>query len=146
MIQPERLVLIGHPVSQSLSPSMHNAALEARGSDIRYEALDVPADDLAASLSELALTRCGGNFTIPHKKAAMQSMRVVSDVAHSVGAVNTFWCDGYGAIDGDNTDVTGFDKSVEELLGNTPGGIRVAVLGAGGAAGAALTAIDRGRG
>jgi shikimate dehydrogenase len=143
MIQPERLFLIGHPVSQSLSPSMHNAALEARGSTVRYEALDVLPEDLAASLSELARTRCGGNFTIPHKKAAMQSMRVVSDVAHSVGAVNTFWSDGYGAIDGDNTDVAGFDKSVHELLGASPAGIRVAVLGAGGAAAAALTAIDR---
>jgi shikimate dehydrogenase len=143
MNQPERLVLIGHPVSQSLSPSMHNAALEARGSNIRYEALDVLPDDLSSLLKELSRTKCGGNFTIPHKKTAMQSMRVVSDVAHSVGAVNTFWTDGYGGIDGDNTDVTGFDKSVQELLGHTPSGIRVAVLGAGGAAAAALTAIDR---
>jgi len=143
MIHPERLVLIGHPVSQSLSPSMHNAALEAMGSGIRYEALDILPENLGAVLSELSRTRCGGNFTIPHKKAAMQSMRVASDVAHHVGAVNTFWTDGYGGIDGDNTDVTGFDKAVQELIGGMPAGIRVAVLGAGGAAAAALTAVDR---
>ena len=143
MIQRERLALIGHPVSQSLSPTMHNAALEAVGSSVRYEALDVLPGDLPAILEEFSHTRCGGNFTIPHKKAAMQSMRVVSDVAHSVGAVNTFWSDGYGAIDGDNTDVVGFDKSIEEMLGQSPKEIRVAVLGAGGAAAAALTAIDR---
>ena len=143
MTRPERLVLIGHPVSQSLSPSMHNAALEAMGSSIRYEALDVLPEDLGVTLSDISHTRCGGNFTIPHKKAAMQSMRVVSDVAHSVGAVNTFLSDGYGGIDGDNTDVTGFDKSIRELLGEIRPGIRVAVLGSGGAAAAALTAIDR---
>jgi len=143
MIQRERLAIIGHPVSQSLSPLMHNAALEAIGSSVRYEALDVLPENLSATLQELSRTRCGGNFTIPHKKAAMQAMRVVSDVAHSVGAVNTFWSDGYGAIDGDNTDVAGFDKSVAEMLGKTPSGIRVAVLGTGGAAAAALTAIDR---
>lgn len=143
MIQRERLALIGHPVSQSLSPLMHNAALEAVGSSVRYEALDVLPEDLPAILEEFSHTRCGGNFTIPHKKAAMHSMRVVSDVAHSVGAVNTFWSDGYGAIDGDNTDVVGFDKSIEEMLGETPKEIRVAVLGSGGAAAAALTAIDR---
>jgi shikimate dehydrogenase len=143
---PERLFLIGHPVSQSLSPSMHNAALEATGSATRYEALDVLPENLERTLKDLSLTRCGGNFTIPHKKAAMQSMRVVSDVAHSVGAVNTFWSDGFGAMDGDNTDVAGFDNSVRELIGEVPGAIRIAVLGAGGAAAAALTAIDRWRG
>jgi shikimate dehydrogenase len=143
MIQRERLFLIGHPVSQSLSPLMHNAALEAMGSPVRYEALDVLPENLDTKLRELSLERCGGNFTIPHKKAAMQSMRVVSDLAHSVGAVNTFWSDGYGAIDGDNTDVAGFDKSAAELMGEIPRGIRVAVLGAGGAAAAALAAIDR---
>ena len=143
MIPRERLVLIGHPVSQSLSPVMHNAALEATGSSIRYEAIDVPAENLGTTLEGLSHTRSGGNFTIPHKKPAVKSMRVISDVAHSVGAVNTFWSDGYGAIDGDNTDVAGFEESIRELTGQTPSGIRVAVLGAGGAAAAALTAIDR---
>ena len=143
MIQRERLVLIGHPVSQSLSPVMHNAALEARGSSIRYEAVDVAPENLESTLAELSHARIGGNFTIPHKKAAVKAMRVISDVAHSVGAVNTFWSDGYGAIDGDNTDVVGFEESVKEMMGQTPSGIRVAVLGSGGAAAAALTAIDR---
>lgn len=112
MIERERLVIIGHPVSQSLSPAMHNAALAAKGWDVRYERLDVPPEHLAETLGTLARIRCGGNITIPHKKAAMQSMRVVSDVAHKVGAVNTFWSDGYGALDGDNTDVAGFEASV----------------------------------
>jgi shikimate dehydrogenase len=142
MIHRERLVLIGHPVSQSLSPAMHNAALEAAGMDLRYEALDVAPDNLDATLAELAKVSCGGNFTMPHKKAAMHSMRVISDVAQHVGAINTFWGDGYGALDGDNTDVAGFDGAARDLLGEIPEGIRVAILGAGGAAAAALTAID----
>lgn len=142
MTQRERLVLIGHPVSQSLSPAMQNAALEAAGMSLRYEALDVAPENLDAALAELAKVPCGGNFTMPHKKAAMHSMRVISDVAQHVGAVNTFWGDGYGALDGDNTDVVGFDGAARDLMGGTPEGIRVAILGAGGAAAAALTAID----
>lgn len=142
MIHRERLVLIGHPVSQSLSPAMHNAALEAAGMDLRYEALDVAPENLDATLAELAKVPCGGNFTMPHKKAAMHSMRVISDVAQHVGAINTFWGDGYGALDGDNTDVAGFGGAARDLLGEIPEGIRVAILGAGGAAAAALTAID----
>jgi shikimate dehydrogenase len=140
--QRERLVIIGHPVSQSLSPVMHNAALAAKGWDLRYERLDVAPESLADTLGALARTRCGGNITIPHKKAALASMRVVSDIAHKVGAVNTFWGDGYGALDGDNTDVAGFEESVRDLLGDIPSGMRIAVLGTGGAAAAALTAID----
>lgn len=143
MIDRERLVLIGHPVSQSLSPAMHNAALAAKGSSITYEAIDVAQENLDEVLAQLSHTRSGGNFTLPHKKSAMRSMRVVSDVAHSAGAVNTFRSDGYGAIDGDNTDVAGFEAAVGELMGQSPTGIRVAILGAGGAAAAALTSIDR---
>lgn len=142
MIDRERLVLIGHPVSQSLSPAMHNAALEAKGWPLRYEALDVAPADLDSTLAELSRTRCAGNFTMPHKKSAMHSMRVISDVAHHVGAVNTFWGDGYGALDADNTDVAGFDGAARDLLGDIPAGLRVAVLGTGGAAAAALTAVD----
>ncbi|HKY97390.1 MAG TPA: shikimate dehydrogenase [Gemmatimonadaceae bacterium] len=142
MTQRDRLVIIGHPVSQSLSPVMHNAALAAKGWDLRYERLDVAPESLADALAALARTRCGGNITIPHKRTALASMRVVSDIAHKVGAVNTFWGDGYGALDGDNTDVAGFEESVRDLLGGIPSGLRIAVLGTGGAAAAALTAID----
>jgi shikimate dehydrogenase len=143
MIERERLVLIGHPVSQSLSPLMHNAALEAKGSSLRYEALDVEPQDLAATLSALARMKSAGNFTVPHKRAAMEMMRVVSDSAHSAGAVNTFWGDGYGALDADNTDVEGFSAAIIDLLGETPSNIRIALLGGGGAASAVLTAIDQ---
>jgi len=79
MIHPERLVLIGHPVSQSLSPSMHNAALEAKGASLRYEAIDVAPDDLDATLAALSRTKCGGNFTIPHTPGQSGSDQPVGD-------------------------------------------------------------------
>jgi shikimate dehydrogenase len=142
MIERERLVLIGHPVSHSLSPVMQNAALAAKGVAVRYEALDVLPEDLPATLSGLSHVKAAGNITVPHKKAAMACMRVCSDTAHHTAAVNTFWGDGYGALDADNTDVAGFAAAVSDLLGEIPAGIRVAVLGAGGAASAVLSALD----
>lgn len=142
MIQRDRLVLIGHPVAQSLSPVMHNAALEAAGLAVRYEAIDVAPEDIGGVLAGLARENSAGNVTFPHKKAAMSAMGSYSEVAHRAGAVNTFWSDGSGSLEGDNTDVAGFDAAVVELLGGMPEGARVAVLGAGGAAGAVLTAID----
>ena len=142
MIPRERLVLIGHPVAQSLSPVMHNAALEAAGLALRYEAIDVEADKIGEFLAQLATQNCAGNVTVPHKKAALNAIAAHTEVAHLAGAVNTFWSNGAGALEGDNTDVAGFDAAVVELLGGMPDGARVAVLGAGGAAGAVLTAID----
>jgi shikimate dehydrogenase len=59
-----------------------------------------------------------------------------------VGAVNTFWIERDGAIFGDNTDVGGFETLVRSTMDALPRGKRIALLGAGGAAAAALTAIE----
>lgn len=135
-------MLIGHPVSHSLSPAMYNAALAAAGMDLRYEALDVPPESLESTLAALASSRPAGNFTIPHKKAALRLMHESSQLAGAVGAVNTFWTSDDGNLSGDNTDVPGFNAMVIELLGAFPDGARVAVLGAGASASAVLTAIE----
>jgi shikimate dehydrogenase len=142
MIQRERLMLIGHPVAQSLSPVMHNAALAAAGMTATYGTLDVTAEQLEETLATLTRENCAGNITVPHKKRAMQFMTSCSEIAMRAGAVNTFWSDGNGTIEGDNTDVAGFDAAITELMGGMPEGARIAVLGAGGAAGAVLTALD----
>ncbi len=135
-------MLLGHPVAQSLSPVMHNAALQAAGLTVRYESIDVTFEDFATVLAGLARENAAGNVTVPHKKAAMNAMHSYSEIAHKARAVNTFWIDGEGQLEGENTDVAGFDAAAVELLGGMPDGVRVAVLGAGGAAGAVLTAID----
>jgi len=56
--------------------------------------------------------------------------------------VNTFWTTDDGQLTGDNTDVAGFEGMVVDVLGRIPADTRVAVLGAGGAASAVLTAIE----
>lgn len=142
MIAPERLVLIGHPVSHSLSPAMYDAALEAAGLPISYETLDVLPEDLPRVLRELSNQSIAGNFTIPHKRAAAGLMSQCSALARHAGAVNVFRRDADGWLIGDNTDVHGFNAMMSELLGEIPSGLRIAVLGAGGAAAAVLTAIE----
>lgn len=143
MTTPERLVLIGHPVSQSLSPVMHNAALAASGRSLRYEAIDVLPENLQREMRALIAQRVAGNVTIPHKLHAFELMDACTEQAIKCGAVNTFWTDDYGRTCGHNTDVEGFDALVAELIGKTPENVRVAVLGSGGAAAAVLTAIEK---
>lgn len=139
---PGRLVLIGHPVSHSLSPTFQNAALAAAGIPLTYEALDVAPADLASMVGLLADARAAGNVTIPHKEAVFAQCRRRTALAERVGAVNAFWTEDGGLV-GDNTDVGGFDFAVDRLLGRKPERLTVALLGAGGAAAAVCAAVER---
>ena len=139
---PGRLVLIGHPVAHSLSPQFQNAALRAAAIPLEYEAVDVLPDELARVSHLLAEANAAGNVTVPHKEAFVACCSSLSPVARRAGAVNTFWTDA-GLLHGDNTDVGGFDAAVRATVGLPEGEFMVAVLGAGGAASAVLTAIER---
>ena len=139
---PERLVLLGHPLSHSLSPIFQNAALAAAGIPLRYEAVDVPRSVLDDTLSGLKRSRAAGNVTIPHKEAVRVACDRLTDTARAVGAVNTFWTAVDGALVGDNTDVGGFQAAVKKLFGAPRENEVVALLGAGGGAAAVLHAIE----
>ena len=139
---PSRLVVIGDPVSHSLSPKFQSAALASAGLDVRYEALQVRAQDLARVARELAIEGAAGNVTVPHKTDFVHLCDEISPLAGRVGAVNTFWSDGRKLV-GDNTDVGGFDAAARELLGSSPDRLIVALIGAGGAAAAILGAVER---
>src|SRR4051812_50076283 len=78
------VALLGHPVSHSLSPRMHNAAFAARGLDWTYVALDVEPDRLEEAVRGLdALGFAGANVTAPHKQA------VARIVGSDLPSVNT---------------------------------------------------------
>jgi shikimate dehydrogenase len=140
--RPGRLVLLGHPVSHSLSPRFQNAALRAAGIPLVYEALDVAPGALAATLADLARHDASGNVTIPHKEAVAALCASRSALAERCGAVNTFWHED-GTLVGDNTDVGGVDAIAQALLGDARRTARVALLGAGGSAAAVLAAAER---
>ena len=142
MVRPSRLVLLGQPVSHSLSPAFQNAALRASGIDVSYDAVDVDAAHLPQVFRELAASGAAGNATIPHKEQVASLCDVLTPLAQRLGAVNTWWSVD-GTLHGDNTDVGGFDDAVVALLGSIPCDMKVAVLGAGGSARAVVTAVSR---
>lgn len=139
---PGRLLLLGHPVGHSLSPKFQNAALEAAGIPIRYDALDVAGHDFDRVVASLRAEDTWGNVTVPHKTRMHDACDVLTPLARRVGAVNTFWLDDTGQLIGDNTDVGGFSAAVTTLLGHAPRDLTVGVLGAGGTAAAVLTAVE----
>ena len=71
---PKRVALIGHPVSQSLSGALQQAAFDELGIDARYEPLDVPLIKLPDTIEELRGDDfLGANISFPYKE------RVVAD-------------------------------------------------------------------
>jgi shikimate dehydrogenase len=134
--------LIGWPLGHSLSPLMHNAAFAKLDLDWAYIPLPVNPDHVEPALKGLAaLSFVGVNVTVPHKQAVMRYMDELSDAARLTGAVNTIHIQD-GKYIGYNSDAIGFLKSLYEA-GCYPRGLRVVVLGAGGAARAAVYALAR---
>jgi len=138
---PGRLVLLGHPLGHSFSPRFQNAALALARIPLTYELLDVPRSALDSTIEALRQHRAAGNVTVPYKEDFHAQCDRLSATARAVGAVNTFWTAVDGALVGDNTDVAGFEAAARQLLAERglPG--RVALMGAGGAAAAALHAM-----
>jgi shikimate dehydrogenase len=142
MKRPSRLVLLGTPVANSLSPTFQNAALAIAELPLRYEALETLPAALDGVLAQLALEGAAGNVTIPHKVAVHDRCSVLTPTAARAGAVNTFWFDD-GTLHGDNTDVGGFRRAVNELLSEEALPSRLILLGAGGAAAAVCAAAEQ---
>jgi shikimate dehydrogenase len=134
-----RFAVIGDPIGHSLSPAMHGAALAALGLPHTYEAIRVREGELAATIDRLRRGELHGlNVTVPHKVAAMALCDALTDAAKVTGAANTLWLDEAGRVVGTNTDVEGLRADLQ-AHGVAPRS--ALVLGAGGAARAAILAI-----
>jgi len=127
------LCVIGHPVSHSLSPVMHNAAIEALNVDYVYVAFHVLPERLGEAVEGFrALEIAGVNVTLPHKERVIEYLDEIDETARAIGSVNTI-VNSEGRLKGFSTDGPGFLRSVESEWGKV-GGCRVLVLGAGGSA------------
>lgn len=131
--------VIGNPVGHSLSPAIHNAAIQATGLDYVYGAFRV--EDVGACLQGMRAMEGfrGLSVTIPHKVDAMAHMDELSPMAQQVGCINTVTNEG-GRLIGSVTDGTGtlraFAHAQVDLTGR-----KVVFLGAGGAVRAVAFAI-----
>lgn len=132
--------LLGRPVAHSLSPAMQGAAMRELGLDATYVALPCSEAGVAPLMRALAEAGGGGNVTLPHKQTAAAALdRATRDVERT-RACNTFWLRD-GRLWGDNTDVAGFRGALRRLLPGGVAGAHALVLGAGGAARAALCGL-----
>ena len=141
-----QLGVLGDPIAHSLSPAMHNAALDAlvgtqpQLSGWRYHRLHISAAELPEALRLLhAKNFRGVNLTVPHKIAALSLANTLSPTARRAESVNTLVRTAEG-WEGHTTDGPGFLEALRERTGHATQGREVILLGAGGAARAVAAA------
>lgn len=136
----KRYAIIGHPVAHSLSPRIHAAFSAQTGIGLSYELID--AEYLEPALA--VFSGDGANITLPHKQAAIDLCRTLSERARRAGVVNTLLREGDG-WHGDNTDGVGLVRDFTGRHRLDLRGRRTLLLGAGGGArGVAPALLDAG--
>ncbi len=122
--------VIGNPVRHSLGPVMHNAAFAAAKINAVYLAFEVK--EIKKAIHGMAALGIQGlSVTIPFKSAVIPFLHEIDPLAARIGAVNTI-VNKKGRLKGYNTDAAGAVKALEERI--TLKGLRVLIIGAGGAA------------
>ncbi|MDQ3181196.1 MAG: shikimate dehydrogenase, partial [Acidobacteriota bacterium] len=141
--QTEIYGIIGNPVSQSLSPPMHNAAFKFYNLNAVYIPFAVKNLDefIRKFLKESGLDIKGFSVTIPHKQAIIKYLDFIDETAEAIGAVNTVKIIG-GKLHGYNTDADGFVEPLKNSYGDLKDA-KAAVLGNGGAARACIYALKQ---
>ena len=132
---PRVAAVIGDPVRHSRSPAIHNAAFAASGIDWVFTAFEVPAGGGAAALEAMRALRLAGlSVTMPLKAEVAEAADVRDDEVVALGVANCIVPLGDGRLRAANTDAAGFVSGLRADAGVGPDGLRVALLGAGGAA------------
>jgi len=127
------LCVIGHPIKHSMSPIMHNIALQDLGLNYVYLAFDITSDKLKKAIDSFkTLDIKGINVTIPHKETIIQYLDEIEPLAEKIGAINSIKNED-GRLVGKNTDTIGAKLALKDT-GFKLKSTNVMIIGAGGAA------------
>jgi shikimate dehydrogenase len=134
--------ILGHPVSHSLSPTMHNAAFEKVHLPWLYTPLDISPREVGPVVKMMrAFNARGANVTVPYKEKVISYLDIVEPEAKWLGSVNTIYRKG-NRLCGTSTDGEGFLRSLDSWRSKLKG-TRGLLIGAGGAAKAVAGALAK---
>ena len=127
--------VIGDPVRHSRSPAIHNAAFAAAGIDWTFTAFEVPAGKGAEALEAMRILGLAGmSVTMPLKAEVAAAADTVDEEVEILAAANCIVPLDDGRLRAVNTDASGFVAGLQADAGVSPDGLRVALIGGGGAA------------
>jgi len=139
--EPQYL-LIGNPVSQSVSPLIHNASLKELQLPGHYSAVQMLPDEIDQFPELLANPFVQGlNITLPYKQTLVQFADELDSEATLSGVINTLYRSEEKWMGG-NSDILGIEtalKPFEEIISSN----KAVIFGSGGASRAAVIALRR---
>lgn len=139
MTATHRAGVLGKPIAHSLSPVIHNAGYAAAGlADWHYTAHEIAEVELAGFVADLGPEWAGMSLTMPLKEVALAVADEVGLLAAAINAANTLVRRPGGGWRAENTDAPGMVDALREA--GAVAAERVAILGAGGTARAAVAA------
>ena len=134
MTHKDKYAVFGNPIKHSKSPVIHAAFAEQCGQQMLYRAVRVELGGFAAAARSFFESGGAGlNVTLPFKRDAFDFADRLSARARRAGAVNTLTRMADGRVEGENTDGIGLVRDMVANLGWVVQGLRILVLGAGGA-------------
>jgi shikimate dehydrogenase len=134
----KKFASIGHPITQSKSPQIHEAGFTEFEIDASYETIDIEPKHLGSWIKAEAPRFNGLSVTAPHKETIHQYLDQETEAAQKIGAVNTI-LNKDGLLIGTNTDCIGAFRAIAPVI--NPQGKRCLILGAGGASRAIIFAL-----
>jgi shikimate dehydrogenase len=134
MTHKDKYAVFGNPIKHSKSPLIHAAFAEQCGQQMLYRAVRVELGGFAAAARSFFESGGAGlNVTLPFKRDAFEFADRLSARARRAGAVNTLTRAADGQVEGENTDGIGLVRDMVANLGWVVQGLRILVIGAGGA-------------
>ena len=138
----KKYLVIGNPISHSLSPKLHNYWIKNHNIDAIYEKEKLNEDELEKLFVNMRNKKVNGaNVTVPFKKAVIPFLDKLSAEAESTQAVNTIYLENDMLI-GHNTDIDGFELGIKKInydISNK----KIFILGAGGVVSSIIYALNK---
>ena len=133
-------LIIGNPISHSLSPKIHNYWFKENNIDGNYDKISPNENEIKSIINKIESKEIHGiNVTVPFKQIVIPFMETLSEIAMKTNSVNTIF-NKDGNIHGDNTDVYGFEKSIINNKINLEGKSAF-IFGAGGVVPSIISAL-----
>ena len=134
--------LVGKNISYSFSQNYFTNKFSKLGYENRqYKNFDISSIEEFNSIVQGQTQLAGLNVTIPYKEAVIPFLNKLDPRAREIGAVNTIKILPDGELLGFNTDVYGFEKSIQTLL--TDHHRKALILGTGGASKAVAYVLNK---
>ena len=138
----KKYIVIGNPIEHSLSPKLHNYWFEKNSIDANYSKRKIDKDEIQKVISEIRDKKLDGiNITVPFKRDVIPFLDALSEESKITQSVNIIYMHN-GKLIGHNTDIKGFELSLEETQFNLKDK-KIFILGAGGVVPSIIYALEK---